>query len=107
MLFLRYVSVFCIAILYSVTASPENQYPLFPSSKTIESHDLGWKLNFSSSAPHYFASVYGLLQQWPNTFFPSGHSIVPCEIPPLTKVYHGRRDGESLPESPEWVSFDM
>lgn len=107
MFVLCYISVFCITILHSVTAFAEPQYPLFTSLEAINSHNAEGKLNFSSSAPHYFASVYGLLQQWPNTFFPSGHSIVPCEIPPLTKVYHGRRDGESLPESPEWVSFDM
>ena len=65
-----------------------------------------WNFNFTSSAPHYFASVYGLLQQWPQTFFPNGHSIVPCELPPLTKLYHGRRDGD-VPPSPEWVAFDM
>ncbi|KAK6614173.1 serine protein kinase [Botrytis cinerea] len=107
MFVLCYISVFCITILHSVTAFAEPQYPLFTSLEAINSHNAEGKLNFSSSAPHYFASVYGLLQQWPNTFFPSGHSIVPCEIPPLTKVYHGRRDGESLPESPEWVSFDI
>jgi hypothetical protein len=65
-----------------------------------------WKFNFSSPAPHYFASMYGLLQQWSNTFFPNGHSIVPCEIPAFTKLYHGRIDG-NLPPSPEWVAFDM
>jgi hypothetical protein len=65
-----------------------------------------WNFNFSSSAPHYFASAYGLLQQWSNTFFPNGHSIVPCEIPPLTKLYHGRKDAE-VPPSPEWIAFDM
>lgn len=72
----------------------------------ITAYEPQWRFNYSSEAPHYFASAYGLLQQWSNTFFPNGHSIVPCEIPPLTKVYHGRRDGE-LPPSPEWVAFDM
>jgi hypothetical protein len=65
-----------------------------------------WKLNFSSEAPHYFASVYGLLQQWPNTFFPNGHAIAPGEIQPFTKLYHGRW-GDELPPSPEWLAFDM
>ncbi|KAF7959052.1 hypothetical protein EAE96_002569 [Botrytis aclada] len=107
MFVLYHVSIFCTTFLHSVAAFVEPQHPLSKSFESIKSHSSEWKLNFSSSAPHYFASVYGLLQQWPNTFFPSGHSIVPCEIPPLTKVYHGRRDGESLPESPEWVSFDI
>jgi hypothetical protein len=65
-----------------------------------------WTFNFSSEAPHYFAAAYGLLQQWSNTFFPNGHSLVPCEIAPLTKLYHGRKDGD-VPPSPEWVAFDM
>ncbi|OKL63250.1 hypothetical protein UA08_01844 [Talaromyces atroroseus] len=65
-----------------------------------------WTFNFSSPAPHIFSSVHGLLQQWPNTFFPTGHSIVPCQIPAFTNLYHGRQDGE-LPESPEWVAFDI
>ncbi|KAG4031307.1 hypothetical protein MFRU_009g00950 [Monilinia fructicola] len=109
MTFLLHIVLCGISILHysSATASPEYQYPLFTSSDTPKTHNSERKLNFSSSAPHYFASVNGLLQQWPNTFFPSGHNIVPCEIPPLTKVYHGRRDGNSLPESPEWVSFDI
>jgi len=65
-----------------------------------------WKFNYSSPAPHYFASVFGLMQQWSNTFFPNGYSIAPCEIPAFTKLYHGRMDGD-VPPSPEWVAFDM
>jgi hypothetical protein len=81
------------------------QQPLLkPSADALESH--GWNFNFSSPAPHYFASFYGLLQQWSNTFFPNGHSIAPCEIPAFTKLYHGRLDGD-VPPSPEWVAFDM
>lgn len=62
-------------------------------------------LNFSSPSPHIFASTFGLLQQWPNTFFPYGHSIVPCEVPINTNLYHARIDGD-LPPSPEWFAFD-
>lgn len=65
-----------------------------------------WTLNYSSEAPHYFGSVYGLLQQWPNTFFPNGHAIAPGEIRPFTKLYHGR-GGDELPPSPERLAFDM
>ena len=65
-----------------------------------------WHFNFTSAAPHYFHSFYGLLQQWPNTFFPNGHNIVPCEIPVFTRLYHGWMDGD-LPPSPEWLAFDM
>ncbi|KAI9729945.1 MAG: hypothetical protein M1834_006142 [Cirrosporium novae-zelandiae] len=65
-----------------------------------------YHFNYSSSAPHIFASVRGLLQQWPNTFFPNGHTIAPCEIRSFTNFYHGRQD-EGLPPSPEWFSFDI
>lgn len=63
------------------------------------------RLNFSSASPHVFASAFGLLQQWSNTFCPFGHSIVPCEIPINTNLYHARIDGD-LPPSPEWFAFD-
>lgn len=66
----------------------------------------GWGFNFSSASPHYFSSVHGLLQQWPNTFFPNGHVIATAEIPTYTNLYHGRHDDE-LPPSPEWFAFDM
>jgi hypothetical protein len=90
-------------ILASATAA--QQKPLTDHDPTSESVSQ-WNFNFSSSAPHYFASAYGLLQQWTNTFFPNGHSIAPCEIPPFTKLYHGRKD-DDVPPSPEWVAFDM
>lgn len=63
-------------------------------------------LNFSSTAPHVFSSVNGLLEQWSNTFFPNGHTIVACEIPKATLLYHGRIDF-SDPPSPEWLAFDI
>lgn len=90
-------------LLFSSIAAALLQQPLFEHNQPKTNY---WKLNFSSEAPHYFASVYGLLQQWPNTFFPNGHSIVPCEIPAYTKLYHGRRDAY-VPPSPEWLAFDM
>ncbi|CZR66552.1 uncharacterized protein PAC_16453 [Phialocephala subalpina] len=81
------------------TASTAQQQPLLDPSNEASSTSQ-WRFNFSSEAPHYFASVHGLLQQWSNTFFPNGHSIVPCEIAPFTKLYHGRMDGD-VPPSPE------
>ncbi|KAI1608270.1 hypothetical protein EDD36DRAFT_109126 [Exophiala viscosa] len=62
-------------------------------------------LDFTSFAPHIFSSLRYLLEQWPNTYIPNGHSIIPCEIPAYTNLYHGRRDG-LLPSSPEWFAFD-
>lgn len=89
-----------------LTLASISQKPLLSPETEVAKSQSSWNFNFSSSAPHYFASVYGLLQQWPNTFFPNGHSIAPCEIPPFTKLYHGRTDGE-VPPSPEWLAFDM
>ncbi|KAI9742773.1 MAG: hypothetical protein M1818_003502 [Claussenomyces sp. TS43310] len=85
--------------------SDKQQYLLSDSSSRVE-RTSDWRFNFSSAAPHYFASIHGLLQQWPNTFFPNGHSIAPGTIAPFTKLYHGRRDADT-PPSPEWLSFDI
>lgn len=74
-----------------------------PSSQPIKLEQS--TLNFSSASPHIFASLFGLLQQWPNTFVPYGHSIVPCEISINTNLYHARIDSD-LPSSPEWFGFD-
>jgi hypothetical protein len=100
--------IFLLSTIPGVAIAFTLQKPLLnPNPETeITDSTSGWNFNFSSSAPHYFASVYGLLQQWPNTFFPNGHSIAPCEIPAFTKLYHGRQDGD-VPPSPEWVAFDM
>ncbi|KZL70634.1 hypothetical protein CI238_01546 [Colletotrichum incanum] len=64
------------------------------------------RLNYSSPAPHLFASTYGLLQQWSNTVFPNGHTMAAVEIPAFTLLYHGRMDEEGAP-SPEWLAFDI
>ena len=63
------------------------------------------RLDFTSAAPHIFASVRDLLRQWPNTFAPNGHSITPCTIPRFTTLYHARMDGFA-PSSPEWLALD-
>lgn len=54
-----------------------------------------------------FASFAGLLQQWPNTFAYSGHSIIPGLIPRSTLLYHGTHDPSGPPtEGLEWLAFD-
>jgi hypothetical protein len=109
------ITTFLILLLYQFSVnggiSQDKQQPLISSFTQNQPEGQGegysfWKLNFSSEAPHYFASVYGLLQQWPNTLFPNGHAIAPGEIQPFTKLYHGRW-GYELPPSPEWLAFDM
>jgi hypothetical protein len=91
----------------SLAASEAVQKPLLDnSSETPRPSTPPWHLNFSSSAPHLFASTYSLLQQWSNTIFPNGHTIASCEIPAYTLFYHGRI-GDDTPPSPEWLAFDM
>jgi len=64
-------------------------------------------LNFSSPAPYITHSLATLLQQWPQTFFPNGHSISAALIPRHTLLYHGRHDKTDPPPSPEWLAFDV
>lgn len=65
-----------------------------------------WQLDFTSPAPHLFASSRALLQQWSNTVFPNGHGLAVVRVPAFTNLYHGRYDA-GLPPSPEWLAFDM
>ncbi|POW06455.1 hypothetical protein PSTT_08947 [Puccinia striiformis] len=44
-----------------------------------------------------FASFAGLLQQWPNTFAYSGHSIIPGVVPRGTLLYHGTNQQTTPP----------
>lgn len=85
-------------------ARPEQR--LLRSAGDINRSSSAHSLNFTSSSPHIFSSLRSLLQQWPNTFFPNGHSIVPCQVPAYTNLYHGRRD-DQLPPDPEWFAFDI
>jgi hypothetical protein len=86
----------------SLTIAAAQQIPLTSTPIQQQQPDL----DFTSVAPHIFSSLRYLLEQWPNTYMPNGHSIVPCEIPAFTNLYHGRRD-EKLPSSPEWFAFDV
>ena len=94
-----------LQLLAAPAISRAQQGYLAPDEPIAEAPN-AWNFNFSSPAPHFFASVYGLLSQWPNTFFPNGHSIVPCEIPPFTNLYHARTDANA-PSSPEWFALDL
>ncbi len=77
-----------------------------PQIQLNRSPSEGCPINFTSSSPHIFSSLRSLLRQWPNTFFPNGHSIIPCEIASFTNLYHGRWDVD-LPPNPEWFAFDI
>ncbi|GJD02663.1 hypothetical protein ColKHC_11488 [Colletotrichum higginsianum] len=77
------------------------------TTTTFPSNGHAARLNYSSPAPHLFASAYGLLQQWSNTMFPNGHTMAAVEVPPFTLLYHGRTDDAGGAPSPEWLAFDM
>jgi len=93
----------CLTLGFAISLlQPEIAAQQIPLTSTIHEQS---NFDFTSTAPHIFSSLRYLLEQWPNTYIPNGHSIVPCEIPAFTTLYHGRRD-EKLPSSPEWFAFD-
>lgn len=91
----------CFASILAISPSPGRQSPLLPTNSPARYQ----RLNFSSSAPLIFHSTFSLLQQWPNTFYPNGHTVAPCTIAKHTNLYHAHNN-ESFPDSPEWLSFD-
>lgn len=58
------------------------------------------------TAPFVFNSLTSLLRQWPNTYHPNGHTIIPGVLKPYTTLYHARKDVSIPPPSPEWLAFD-
>ncbi|KAL1665717.1 hypothetical protein GGF50DRAFT_126229 [Schizophyllum commune] len=70
------------------------------SATRIEDNDV------SVVAPFIFNELSSLLAQWPNTWHPNGHSIIPGVISPHTTLYHARKDDITPTPSPEWLAFD-
>lgn len=60
----------------------------------------------NSTAPFVFNSLSSLLLQWPNSYHPNGHSIIPATIAPFSPLYHARKSAVVPPPSPEWFAFD-
>ncbi|KAJ7100638.1 hypothetical protein B0H15DRAFT_943948 [Mycena belliarum] len=71
--------------------------------------DNSWDLNtpphISATGHLVFDTVSSLLQQWPNTRYRNGHSLVPGTVPVGTLLYHGRGDAH-LPVGPDWTATD-
>ncbi|KII89777.1 hypothetical protein PLICRDRAFT_174614 [Plicaturopsis crispa FD-325 SS-3] len=65
-----------------------------------------WPPPNPTNAHLIFHSVASLLQQWPNTIYPNGHSLVPATIPAGTLLYHARKDPCPPPRT-EWLAFDV
>ncbi|KAI5899257.1 uncharacterized protein SCHCODRAFT_02604621 [Schizophyllum commune H4-8] len=73
--------------------------PLISATRTEDS-------DLSTVAPFIFNELSSLLAQWPNTWHPNGHSIIPGTLSPYTTLYHARKDDILPTPSPEWLAFD-
>ena|SRR6266536_1010659 len=58
-----------------------------------------------SVAPFIFDSLHSLLKQWPNTYAPNGHTIVPVTLHSNTALYHAKQYS-GKPKKPTWYAFD-
>ncbi|EGV62899.1 hypothetical protein PSN45_001147 [Yamadazyma tenuis] len=58
-----------------------------------------------ANASAVFNTVEGALKQKDANTHPVGISFIPAYIPPNTRLYHSRSDG-NVPHSFEWVAFD-
>lgn len=76
------------------TTSSSNSHPLFNQTSDSDTSNL------------IFISFASLFQQWSNTFYPNGHSIIPGLIPRGTRLYHGLNHQDSIPQALEWLAFD-
>ena len=94
-----------VVLVTSACVLTQTDQQVLTSHEEEEAHAFP-HLNFSSPTPLIFHSTFGLLQQWPNTFFEYGHTIAPCTIPKNTNLYHARADA-SPPPNPEWFAFDV
>ncbi|KAF6756867.1 hypothetical protein DFP72DRAFT_262531 [Ephemerocybe angulata] len=68
-----------------------------------------WEFNLEPSpnttGNYVFESVASLLQQWPNTRYRNGHTIVPVTLPIGTLLHHGTHQ-PAVPSVPAWVAID-
>ncbi len=57
------------------------------------------------AAPFIFDSIYALAKQWPNTYAPNGHSILPVTFPIGMPLYHANQNEKTV-KIPTWFAFD-
>ncbi|KAG4431305.1 hypothetical protein IFR05_013202 [Cadophora sp. M221] len=58
-----------------------------------------------TTAPFIFDSLYSLAKQWPSTYGPNGHSIVPVKYSRNMPLYHAKQWEGDL-KKPTWFAFD-
>lgn len=103
---MRHLQALHLAGLITPSFALQPQQPITqPVFTTHPAIDFPPRLNFSSPHPLIFHSTFSLLQQWANTFYPTGLTVAPCIIPKHTTLYHAHHNG-SFPPSPEWFGFD-
>ncbi|KAH9465772.1 hypothetical protein Pst134EA_013639 [Puccinia striiformis f. sp. tritici] len=92
---------FCMVVHSVAEENPQLRFP--PANSESDSRPSPGK-----GHPNFiFASFAGLLQQWPNTFAYSGHSVIPGVIPRGTLLYHGTNSHTPPPtEGLEWLVFN-
>ena len=56
-------------------------------------------------APFIFDSLNSLLKQWPSSYAPVGHSLVPAILPGNTLLYHANGQKQAV-KKPTWFAFD-
>ncbi|KIJ89708.1 hypothetical protein K443DRAFT_51554, partial [Laccaria amethystina LaAM-08-1] len=68
-----------------------------------------WDFNATpslNSTSHFiFDTVGSLAQQWTNTRYRNGHTVVPGTVPVGTLLYHGT-DQPEVPTEPDWIATD-
>ncbi|KAI3613761.1 hypothetical protein WG66_013572 [Moniliophthora roreri] len=106
LLFLVVIPALCKATQIPFSSTTISRF-YFGGYGDLESErwDLDVEPSMNATENLIFETISSLLQQWPNTRYRNGHTIVPAHILPGTLLYHGRSD-PNLPTGPEWTATD-
>jgi hypothetical protein len=107
-----FVAVFGLALVFLVrllrrrahshSHSDLNPAPAPNAAKEVRCADS--PVDCEAAAPFIFDSTYALGKQWPNTYGPNGHSVVPVTFPPMP-LYHAKQYAGPM-KKPTWFAFD-
>jgi hypothetical protein len=100
--------VVILSVLYlAITVSNVRKYPplSLPPDSSRGSRCSDSPADCETTAPFIFDSIYSLAKQWPSTYAPNGHSIVPVTFPRNMPLYHANHfEGEMQKQT--WFAFD-
>jgi hypothetical protein len=110
---LRFICCLLTILILTLFFYPISQHIISRSSlPTSLSSDSPRGLRCSSSltdyeiaAPFIFDSIFALAKQWPNTYAPNGHSIVPVTFPRNMPLYHANFHFGAV-RGRTWFAFD-